>query len=126
MNVEKYIIDTLQQSIDQVKAIYLFGSTVTKETHQASDIDIALVAGKKLDPVKLWYLAQEMAYKMGTDVDLVDLNSASTVFRFQVINTGKRIFCSDSKTIDRLENTWDSMYLRFNEERKEILEDYVA
>lgn len=121
---ETRIVQKIRQVIDEVQVIYLFGSTVSKDVHSKSDIDLAVVAARPIDPVKLWYLAQDLALIVGKDVDLVDLRRASTVFRYQVINSGKRIFCMDPMNCDQLENTWDSMYLRLNEERNQILRDY--
>lgn len=123
-NQESIIVQKILHTIEGVKALYLFGSTVTKDTHSRSDVDLALSARQPIDPVKLWNLAQDIAHTIGKDVDLVDLDKASTVFRFQIINSAKRIFAFDTVKCDAMENLWDSMYLRLNEERKEILQDY--
>jgi hypothetical protein len=40
-------------------------------------------------------ISQDLASKLNRDVDLIDLNLASTVFQAQIIHTGKVKYCSD-------------------------------
>ncbi|MDQ0257043.1 putative nucleotidyltransferase [Evansella vedderi] len=60
--------------------IILFGSTVKGTMKNNSDLDIAFLSNKKLDKYQLFMIAQELATKLNRDVDLIDLNQASTVF----------------------------------------------
>ena len=106
-------------------AIYLFGSYSTPYETKESDIDLALITTKPLDSVILWNTAQQIAIEMNRDVDLIDLKEASTVFRYQVLTTGMRMYCTDPKECDAIENSYLSMYLRFQEERHDIIENIV-
>lgn len=115
--------EEIRQAYPQVKGIYVFGSFASKTETQDSDLDIALLLDKPADSVTLWNVAQNIAYRIHREVDLVDLLAASTVFRFQIVTTAKLIDCQDFKSCDLFEDLSYSMYLRFNEERKEILED---
>ncbi len=118
------IVQTILKTVPDVIAIYLFGSYGTSHATPNSDLDLAVYAEHPQDPVALWNLAQEIARFINRDVDLVDLQFASTVFRYQIISTGRRIFCRDRHECDLFENITISMYLDFNETRKELLEDY--
>lgn len=123
MSTTQQIIAFIRKNIPDVKAIYSFGSYGTPLQRQDSDIDLAILPTQKIDPVKRWELAQEIARLLQRDVDLIDLLQASTVLRFEIINTGQQIYCSDKTACDLFENYVFSSYLRFNEERKELLAD---
>lgn len=116
------VIATICQALPDIKAIYLFGSAGSQFERLDSDIDLAILPVKKLDATSRWQLAEELARLLKRDVDLIDLSQASTVLRFQIISTGKRIYCQDSKICDAFETMVYSMYVRFNDERREILD----
>jgi predicted nucleotidyltransferase len=101
--------------------IYLFGSTARGQTSADSDIDIGLFLPYKTDPVHLWEQAQEIARILDCDVDLVDLQAASQVFLHQILSTGRRIYCANKMVCNEFEGRSLAMYLRFNEERKDII-----
>ena len=107
-----------------LQGIYLFGSYGTSYMRQDSDIDLAFLQDGKADPVRVWNIAQEIARVIGRDVDLVDLNSASTVFRFQIISEGSRVVTIDNAACDAFELMALSRYYHFNEARKELIEDF--
>jgi len=74
----------------------LFGSTVKGTSHKDSDIDIAFLSdGKKLDKYELLIIAKELATKLHRDVNLININQASTVMKAQIISTGKMIYCTN-------------------------------
>lgn len=56
-----------------------------------------------------------------SDVDLVDLRSASTVMRMQVLSTGTCLTTEDDRARREFEMYAYSDYARLNEERREIL-----
>jgi hypothetical protein len=68
-------------------------------------------------------LAQELAGKINIDIDLIDLNKASTVFQGQIVSTGKVIYCIDEKKRMDYEMKTLKMYAKLNEERKSIIEN---
>lgn len=107
----------LLTAIPDVLAIYAFGSFGTKYERKDSDLDLAILPKKSMDSVALWNLAQEVAIEINKDVDLIDLLTASTIFRHQIITTGIRLYCSDKQHCDFIENCYISMYLRFKEDR---------
>ncbi len=101
--------------------IYIFGSTVKGRGREESDIDIAILRDKKIDEYELFILSQKLADILKSEVDLIDLSKASTVFRIQIIKTGKLIYNSDNlhKMYFQMRTMKD--YALLNEERQEII-----
>jgi|688.fasta_scaffold46341_3 predicted nucleotidyltransferase len=102
-------------------AIYVFGSYGTPSQHPSSDLDLAFLPTLPVDPIQIFQIANHLAGSLGFEVDLVDLNRASTVFRKEVIRTGAPIHIGDSSLRRRFEMYALSDYARLNEERREII-----
>ena len=113
----------LLKTIPDCRAIYRFGTWGTAEERLDSDLDLAFLPCTAMDNVRRWELAQHIACLVGRDVDLVDLLTASTVFRIQVLANGERLYCSDCAEVEEFEDLVFSEYARLNEERREILKD---
>ncbi len=122
-SIDTKITELLSQQLPGLVAIYRFGSSTTGHERAGSDIDLAILPSHPLDTVQVWEAAQTMARVLGKDVDLVDLLSASTVMRAQIISTGRRLYCTKPAECERFEDYVYSSYARLNEERKEILDD---
>lgn len=103
--------------IPEVLAIYVFGSFGTKYERKDSDVDLAVLSNQKINAVALWNIAQEIAIEIDRDVDLIDITTASTIFRHQIVATGTRFFCKDIKRCDFIESIYISMYLKFKDDR---------
>ena len=121
---QKNLIQTLQHLMPDVRLIYLFGSQVDGSATPSSDIDVAVLLKKKLDPVARFDIEQTVAIKLNQDVDLVDLLTASTVLQNQVIMSGELLFGSESEQA-QFEMQVMSMYQHLNEERADILQEYL-
>ena len=119
----EHLISAILSAMPDCQAIYRFGSWGTASQRSESDIDLAVLPAKPLDSVHCWDLAQSLASLAGRDVDLIDLLSASTVFRMQIISKGKRLYCADVDPVEKFENSVFSSYAKLNEERREILAD---
>ncbi len=117
------MVEKLREAFPALISIYRFGSYGTKYERPDSDLDLAVHAGTALPTVELWRTAQDLASDIGRDVDLVDLASASTVMRVQVIHNGRRVYCADRLACETFEVYAYSSYARLNEERRGILED---
>ena len=116
----KKAIEMLKEEFNPI-IIYLFGSAARNELRKDSDIDIAFLTEKEVDSYKCFSKAQELADIFKRDVDLINLNSSSTVFKAQVIGTGKRIYCSDETKRMYFEMRAFKEYALLNEEREVIL-----
>ena len=122
-----HAVSLIRENVDNLVAILVFGSFGSKYEREDSDLDLAIITKENtgaLDPVRLWKLAQTIAIKINRDVDLIDLREASTVLNFQVLSTGTLLHCTDELGFAKYDALMLSMYLRFQEERKEILEDF--
>ncbi|MEE8587411.1 MAG: nucleotidyltransferase domain-containing protein [Acidobacteriota bacterium] len=92
---ETLIVQHLQQSLPELLAVYAFGSRAQGTANRDSDLDLAVLAEGKADPVELWKLAGDLAGIAGCTVDLLDLRQASTVMQHQIITSGRRLWTKD-------------------------------
>ena len=121
----KNIISFLKGKIDDLQAIYVYGSAVSDVFSEKSDLDVAIKARSVLDKVKRWDYQEDLAILMGRDVDLLDMDQASLVMKYEVLTTGDRIYCQAVSEIEKYETVIYSRYLEFNEIRKPIIEAAV-
>jgi len=119
------LVQTIRDAVPDVIAVYLFGSMARGDESVRSDLDLAMLGRRPLDPVFRWELQQRLAVAAGRDVDLVDLRAASTVLRVQVLRDGQILFECDANARALFEATALSMYARLNEERRGIIEDVL-
>lgn len=122
MNIDKAIA-LIRHKHPDVQAIYVFGSSGTVYENKESDLDLAMLSPEKMTSTDRWQLAEEIAYLIHRDVDLIDLREASTVLRFQIISSGQRVYCQNPYECDLFETFVYSAYVRFNDERRDLLND---
>lgn len=120
-NTLKNIIDVLLKNVKPT-LIYIFGSAARNELREDSDIDIAYLSDTSLSNYEIFMLANDIADIIKRDVDLIDLNKSSTVFKAQIVGNGKIIYCSDDTKRMYFEMYAFKDYALLNEERKEILD----
>ena len=118
------IVKTLKQEIPMLQALYLFGSQKDGSATTSSDIDIAYLAAKPLDNVERWELSQKLASLLSHDVDLIELSQTNTIFRYQILSTAERIY-GEGYEVESFETLAYSFYLRFQEERKPIVDEIM-
>jgi predicted nucleotidyltransferase len=109
---KKSIVDALRRDIPQLQAVYIFGSQQDDTATSESDIDIAYLSTRVLDPVQRWDIAQRLASMLLRDVDLVDLRQTDTIFRYQILSKGARIH-GGGYEVESFETLAYSFYLRF-------------
>jgi predicted nucleotidyltransferase len=102
--------------------IYIFGSTIKGTSNSNSDVDLAYLSEKSYDEYEIFMIAQELAAIVNLDIDLIDLNKASTVFQAQIVSTGKTIYSLDENKRMNFEMKTYKMYAKLNEERKVIID----
>lgn len=119
------ITQVLQSKIDSLKAVYLFGSYADNTATHKSDIDLSYLTDSPITSVQNWEIANTLSSELGIDVDLVNLAQTDTIFRYQIISTGQRIQGSGFE-VESFETLAYSFYLRFQEERKPILDAIYA
>ncbi len=94
------ILDKLKPVIAskaEIKFAYLFGSVATGSAGRLSDIDIAVYLDTTCQLPEAGYgykseLISELSALMSTSVDVVILNTAKTLMRYQVIKNGILIY----------------------------------
>jgi len=102
--------------------IYIFGSTIKNRDRGESDIDIAILTDRKVDEYELFILSQKLADILKKEVDLIDLSKASTVFKIQIIKTGKLIYNSNNLKKMYFQMRTMKDYALLNEERQEVID----
>lgn len=115
------LIEFARQTIPDLIALYRFGSQAKGNGRPDSDVDLAVLARYPIPALRRFELAQELAAQLHRDVDLVDLRTASTVMRMQVLSTGEYLDASNDSARREFEMYVYSDYARLNEERREIL-----
>ncbi|MGB3588897.1 MAG: nucleotidyltransferase domain-containing protein, partial [Tunicatimonas sp.] len=84
---------------------------------------VAVLCTDQLEPLHRWDITQKLASLLRNEIDLVDLQQASTVMQFQVVSTGERIYCRDENELAWWELKVYQLYLTLNDDRKPILEE---
>jgi uncharacterized protein len=103
-------------------AVYLFGSAATGRLRLDSDLDLAILPiSGAIMPLVLFETRNLLAEKLESDVDLIDLARATTVFRKEVLRTGVLLFENDLRRRHDFEMYALSDYARLNEERAPVL-----
>ena len=124
--LEERIVEVVRGELRGVVAVYLFGSRAGRQARSDSDVDVAVLVDGELSPLRRWEVQERLAAELNQDVDLVDLASASTVMRAQVVTTGTPIFDGDPPRRRRVEGETLAAYARLNEDRREVLERVAA
>lgn len=119
------LIKHVRQSVPDLIALYRFGSQAKGTARPNSDVDLAVLASNPIPNMRRFELAQELATQLHRDVDLVDLRTASTVMRMQVISTGECLASQDESARREFEMYAYSDYARLNEERREIIKGII-
>ncbi|MTI80561.1 MAG: nucleotidyltransferase domain-containing protein [Firmicutes bacterium] len=115
--IKKYLIEKVSPYL-----IILFGSAASGNMRSDSDIDIAFLSNKKISAYNLFLMSQELAELLGRNVDIIDLEEATTVFQMQILSKGKVIYCVNEKKRVHFQILTYKKYARLNEERKHILD----
>ena len=121
---KQLIIDTLKKEIPKLQALYLFGSQNDGSATKKSDVDIAYLSQKPLSSLERWDVSQKLASLLSLDVDLIELSTTNTIFRYQILSTAERIY-GDGYEVESFETLAYSFYLRFQEERQPIVDEIM-
>jgi predicted nucleotidyltransferase len=117
------LAEVVRDHVPGVLALYLFGSCARGDGRPDSDLDLAVLLARPLAPLERWYAQEAIAAALGVDVDLVDLRTASTVMRVEVLRDAELLFDGSPSERALFEATALGAYARLAEERRGILED---
>jgi predicted nucleotidyltransferase len=120
------LVEYIKKSVPSLIALYRFGSQTKGTARPASDVDLAILSRVALSELRRFELAQDLAIQLHRDVDLVELRSASTVMRMQILSTGTCLTSVDEQARREFEMYTYSGYARLNEERQDILKRISA
>ena len=123
---DRVAVVAIQSGVTGLIAIYRFGSSVTGGPSPESDVDLAVLATTRMDPLRRFDVQEHLASTLHHNVDLVDLRAASPVMAIQVIGKGRVLLDLDASARGRFEDLTYSMYARLNEERRGILDRVAA
>ena len=123
MTAPESIVAVLRECLPDLVAVYRFGSVADGTARPDSDLDLAVLCDGPLSYETRFELIGQLAMLSGRPVDLIDLSTASTVMRAQIVTTGKRFYCVDAPRCETFEDFVLSSYARLNEERRAILRD---
>lgn len=115
------VVNILKEKFE-CEAIVIFGSYVRGTNTEKSDVDIAFKTNKEIDSQEQFELVQELEEILGKDIDLVNLDKITDVFRYEILMNGKTLYCKDSFKFDMYKLDMYREYLELNESRKDIIE----
>ncbi len=83
-----------------VKLVVLFGSQARGDSHARSDVDVAFLVEEELlqlrNPLHLRAeLMGKLSLELGKDCDVVIINRASPLLKYQVVKYGEVVYCDD-------------------------------
>lgn len=95
--------DEILVALPDVVAIYVFGSMATGDTGAESDLDLAVLGPQPYEGRRLYDVARSLEATLGVDVDLVDILTAPTLLKYEVIARGRQAYCADRDAVFEFE-----------------------
>lgn len=108
--------EAILAALPDVVAIYVFGSAATGDFSAQSDLDIAVLGPGPYEGRRLYDVARALEAALDVDVDLVDLITAPTLLKFEVIARGRQVHCSDTEAAFEFEGRSLAEHGRFIED----------
>lgn len=84
-----------------IKLMYLFGSQAKGNAAKQSDFDIAVLFSEKVDKSdflnEVAYLKEDLRSYFRNEVDIVPLNNAGSLLKYEVISNGQLLYAEDER-----------------------------
>ncbi|MBK7975679.1 MAG: hypothetical protein IPK07_21160 [Deltaproteobacteria bacterium] len=96
--IEGALRSVLERRAD-VRFAYLFGSTVTRDPATARDVDVAVSFTVSPSLFAVGELATSLEGVLGREVDVVDLDDATTLLRWEVVRSGRVLMAPDPRAL---------------------------
>ncbi|MCM2312453.1 MAG: nucleotidyltransferase domain-containing protein [Steroidobacteraceae bacterium] len=103
-------------ALPDVVAIYVFGSAASGNLGPDSDLDLAVLGPRPYDGRQLYDLGRSIEVMSGVDIDLVDLITAPTLLKYEVITGGRQLHCAEPDVAFEFEGRSLAEYGRFVED----------
>jgi predicted nucleotidyltransferase len=120
------IVSILRANVPTLELAYLFGSQFAGTATDNSDVDVAIRAGSRLSFDERVRIAGALSDGLKKEVDLVDLWDANDTVKMQVIDKGGLLHAASPQRVAEFEMYALSDYIRLNELRRGILEDFYS
>ena len=78
-----------------MQAVLGLGSLGRGFADEHSDLDLAVLGPHPYDCRRLYDVARSLEATLGLDIDLVDLITAPTLLKFEVISSGRSVYCAN-------------------------------
>ena len=91
--------DAVLHLVPDALAVYVFGSFADASERADSDLDIAVLGERPLDPLRRMELQRQLGARLDRDVDFVDLRTASAVLSQEVLARGRILFKRDDARV---------------------------
>ena len=117
------VLDVLRTAVPGLQLALLFGSHARGDATPASDVDVAFLASAPLAPSLVAQTREALERALGHDVHLIDLRTASTVFRHEITRHGEVLHTDGSGAVEQFLDFALRDSVRLNEERSGILQD---
>ncbi len=101
--MQKQLIDLLDDQIQKfpIDLLFLFGSTIEGFETPRSDIDVAILYQKDSDSKTRFRssisISTIIENETNKQVDVISLNDASIIMKYQVVTKGILLFCFDEE-----------------------------
>lgn len=131
MEIRKKLSQDYLQTLSsdyELEEVLLFGSILTEDFHEASDVDIAVIGKGKLGLKKI--LDIELAFEelLGRQIDVVDMRDVQVdiFLKVHILNTGECLFATDKgSNLEQFIDEVDAYYRRnrhyFELRRRDVL-----
>lgn len=107
----------------RILAVWAFGSVARSEEHPRSDLDLAVLLDQQVNLREELRLRSRVVEELGRDdIDLVVLNHAPPLLRYEAISAGRRLLARDEERVDDFEaraamECFDTAFLRATQQR---------
>jgi predicted nucleotidyltransferase len=82
-----------------VRFAILFGSSVARTPDAARDVDVAVSLDASLSLMDLGALAVQLEAAVGKSVDVVDVDEATTLLRWEIVRLGRTLVARDEDAL---------------------------
>lgn len=122
MELLKKIKNILLEEIKDLEAIVVFGSYARNKQKDTSDIDIAIKPNIELSNERMLEIKNKLEEEILIDVHLINLNIINEDFKYEILISGKTLFCKNEYDFEMYKCRIFGNYLQFSEDRKIIID----
>ena len=125
------IVHPILAAYPDVQAVYLYGTWGTADQRPDSDLDVAVLLPPEVARAigsSAWHgLVAEVVLAAKVErADVVNVRTASVILRKEVVAADRCIYCAAENAAAEFEMLTLSMYQKFNDERRGIVESGLS